>query len=396
MFVLISHSVIFTKLQCQLIKGFFLNLHSSQSLRMVYSLKTAFIADALAMPVHWFYRPMDIELAFPGWIQQFEAAPDFHPSSIMSLHSKRKGGRQSVDTSNKTAIEVVGNIILKDKAQFWDKPSIHYHQGMTAGENTLNAHCARLMMRVIANSSQRYDKKKFANAYIEFMTAESPQHPDTYAESYHRGFFANFAQGKKPEKCAMKTHDTASVGGLVTIAPLVFSEYLKGANVSAIQISCREHLALTHPDESLMRACDHYVTLLFGLIEAPNQEAAKALLVKTGKDSLGLDITALIKRNLADNQVIGPLFSPACYISGAWPIVLYLAYKYLNDPWDGLKANTNLGGDNVHRGNVLGAILGLQSGTVADQWFEKLLDHKVIEQEIDALIHNANPNLNSH
>ena len=155
MFLLISHSVIFTKLQCQLIKGFFLNLHSSQSLRMVYSLKTAFIADALAMPVHWFYRPMDIELAFPGWIQQFEAAPDFHPSSIMSLHSKRKGGRQSVDTSNKTAIEVVGNVILKDKAQFWDKPSIHYHQGMTAGENTLNAHCARLMMRVIANSSQR-------------------------------------------------------------------------------------------------------------------------------------------------------------------------------------------------------------------------------------------------
>ena len=167
---------------------------------MVYSLKTAFIADALAMPVHWFYRPMDIELAFPGCIQQFEAAPDFHPSSIMSLHSKRKGGRQSVDTSIKTAIEVVGNVILKDKAQFWDKPSIHYHQGMTAGENTLNAHCARLMMRVVANSSQRYDKQKFANAYIEFMTAEPPQHPDTYAESYHRGFFANFAQGKKPEK----------------------------------------------------------------------------------------------------------------------------------------------------------------------------------------------------
>jgi hypothetical protein len=67
--------------------------YSSQALRVVNALKTQFIADALAMPVHWFYEPLDIELAFPGGIQQFEAAPKFHPSSIMSLHSKRKGGR---------------------------------------------------------------------------------------------------------------------------------------------------------------------------------------------------------------------------------------------------------------------------------------------------------------
>lgn len=51
----------------------------------------------------------------------------------MSLHSKRKGGRQSsyTSTSSKTATEVVGEIILKGKAQFRGTPNVHYHQGMT-------------------------------------------------------------------------------------------------------------------------------------------------------------------------------------------------------------------------------------------------------------------------
>ena len=51
------------------------------------------VADAVAMPVHWYYNPHDIEKAFPGGIMGFEAAPGYHPASIMSLHSTSKGGR---------------------------------------------------------------------------------------------------------------------------------------------------------------------------------------------------------------------------------------------------------------------------------------------------------------
>jgi len=371
------------------IKGISVSNNSSQSLRVASALKTQFISDALAMPVHWFYQPLEIERAFPGGIQRFEAAPEFHPSSIMSLHSKRKGGRQTSDTSGNTATEVVGDIILKDKAQFWDTPNMHYHQGMQAGENTLNAYCARVLMRVLASSPESYNKKTFVNAYIDFMTAQPPDHPDTYAESYHRGFFANFAQGRKPEECAMKTHDTASVGGLVTLAPLVFSERLKGASESAIEVICREHLALTHPDDSLMRVSDRYVKLLCGLMDGPDEDGVKALLIEAGKGSQDFDLVELVKRNLPDNQVVGHIFSRACYISDSWPVVLYLAYKYQNDPWQALKVNTNLGGDNVHRGMVLGVLFGLQSNTVATNWFNQLVNHNAIGQEIDALIDGA-------
>lgn len=367
-----------------------MNQTSSQSRRVESALKTTFIADALAMPVHWYYQPMEIERAFAGGIQRFEGPPEFHPSSIMSLHSKSKGGRQSSAASSKSnSRQVVGDIILRDKAQFWDIPNVHYHQGMQAGENTLNAHCARLLMRTLSSSPESYDRQAFVAAYIEFMTVQPPAHPDTYAESYHRGFFANLALGRKPEKCAMKTHDTASIGALVTIAPLVFSERLKGASGSDIQIACRAHLALTHPDEALMQVCDHYVRLLFALMDGPDDAGVRALLLEVSKGSTSLDLAGLLKRNLPDHQVVGHMFSRACYISDSWPVVLYLAYKYQNDPWQALQVNTNLGGDNVHRGMVLGVLLGLQTDTVATSWFEQLADHNVIGQEINALINAA-------
>lgn len=352
--------------------------------RVTSALKTQFIGDALAMPVHWYYQPMEIELAFKGGIAKFEAAPNVHPSSIMSLHSKRKGGRAAVDTSK--TIEVVGDVILQDKAQFWDTPNVHYHQGMPAGENTLNAYCARVLMKVLSANIGRYDRQQFIDAYIELMTAQPPKHPDTYAESYHRGFFANYAQGRKPEKCAMLTHDTASVGALVTVTPLVFSERLNGASEHDIQILCRTHLALTHPDESLMQVCDRYVVLLCALMEGPDEAGVKALLVDASKSVPNLNLAALVKRDLPDHQVIGHIFSRACYISDSWPAVLYLAYKYYNDPWQALRVNTNVGGDNVHRGTVLGAILGLQSDAVAYSCFNELLHHDSIGAEIDELI----------
>ena len=362
----------------------------SPSSRAASALRTQFVADALAMPVHWYYNPMDIETAFPGGIQRFEAAPAVHPSSIMSLHSTRKGGRHSGGSGGEdTAPQVVGDLILKGRARYWNSPNVHYHQGMAAGENTLNAHCARVLMRSLADAGGQYDGPAFLSAYIGFMTADPPAHPDTYAESYHRGFFANLAQGRPPEQCAMTTHDTPSVGGLVTIAPLVFSERLRGASVADIQAVCREHLALTHPDESLMRVCDRYVTLLCGLMAGSDEAGFRAMLVEAGKGVAGLDVAGLAKRNLPDHQVVGRLYSPACYISDAWPVVLYLAYKYYKDPWLALRVNTNLGGDNVHRGMVLGVILGLLDDTVATNWFEQLAHHSAIAREIAALISAA-------
>lgn len=358
--------------------------------RATAALQSLFVADALAMPVHWYYNPMDIFRQFRGGIAQFEDAPAFHPSSIMSLHSTSKGGRGShgtpfYGTSGKPQ-EIVGEVILKGKRPFWDKPNQHYHQGMKAGENTLNAHCARAVMRALSAGGGHYDQGRFLDLYIELLTADPPQHPDTYAESYHRGFFANLIAGKPRNKCGAITHDTASIGALVTIAPIVFAERLRGTELTSVQTLCHEHLMLTHPDQFLAKVCKDYVGLLDDLLWRDPEDSAQQLISAWSKRSISLQMSEIMEKIHNDNDVVGQLFSSACYITDSWPSVLYLAYKYCNSQGPGLIANANLGGDNVHRGAVLGTLLGLSSAETVANLFSGLKDREVINREIDSIV----------
>jgi ADP-ribosylglycohydrolase len=349
------------------------------------ALKNLFVADALAMPVHWYYNPLDIDKAFPGGITRLEAAPEYHPGSIMSLHSTTKGGRGG-QASHGRQREIVGEVILKGRRKFWGLANQHYHQQMQAGENTLNAHCARVVMRTLHANGGRYDRQVFLDDYIDFMTADPPRHPDTYAESYHRGFFANLDRGKAKDRCGAVTHDTPSIGGLVTIAPIVLSERLQGLPLVEVQEHCLQHLFLTHPDKELGLICAVYVELLDALLFRDQDQPPRELLAWAAKISIGLDLPALLERTHADMHVVGSLFSSACYISGSWPSVLYLAYKYASEPKKALLVNTNLGGDNAHRGAVLGVILGLINAATIDEVFDQLVDQELISAEISKLL----------
>ncbi|GGC89528.1 ADP-ribosylglycohydrolase family protein [Halopseudomonas salina] len=352
--------------------------------RATAALQNLFIGDALAMPVHWFYRVSDIDKAFPEGIRHFHPAPEVHPSSIMSLHSTSGGGRKNASSSNKA--NVVGDVILKGKAQYWDRPNIHYHQGMRAGDNTLNAHCALALMNVMHAANGHYDRDAFLQAYIQLLTADEPAHPDTYAESYHRGFFAKLASGLPPEKCAAITHDTPSVGGLVTIAPLVIGERLRGTSLADTRKLCREHLALTHPDASLAEVCDAFVNLIDGLLFRDTDTSVEDLLLNATRSLPRRDLVKLVEGNKPDREVVGRVLSPACYISDAWPAVLYFALKHQLDPLKALQANTEVGGDNVHRGAVLGVLLGLIHGEATGGLFDQLTRQNDINQAIDRLV----------
>ena len=151
--------------------------------------------DALSMPVHWYYNPADIKASF-GRITEYQAPKQQHPSSIMQFASTGGHGRGTQDG------DIIGTVILHGKKKFWgDKTrSIHYHQGMEAGQNTLNIRCARLLWKSIGTLGT-YDADAFLTDYVAFMTTPET-HNDTYAESYHRDFFKNYAQGKEPKNCA--------------------------------------------------------------------------------------------------------------------------------------------------------------------------------------------------
>jgi len=353
------------------------------------------------MPVHWYYRTSDIVSAFPpNGITQMEAAPAEHPSSIMSLHSTQAGGRKAsaigreinlvtADAQDSYDGQIVGDVILKGKRKLWGGSHTHYHHGMQAGDNTLNACCARLMLRHLVQN-KGYNKRRWLEDYIEFMTAEPAMHPDSYAESYHRGFFSNLQKGLVADQCGAHTHDTPSMGALVTVAPLAIA-LLSEHPVERVQEVCCTHVRLTHPDDGLLNVVSRYVALINDLLLARQQaaktESGKAdQFIQAARVIPGAKLEKYLNNAVSDMAVVGGAYSTACYITDSWPSVCYLAAKYYATPGKALMINTNLGGENAHRGSVLGSMIGLVDGEYDTSLFEQLLHRDAISQEVQGLI----------
>jgi ADP-ribosylglycohydrolase len=77
------------------------------------------------------------------------------------------------------------------------------------------------------------------------------------------------------------------------------------------------------------------------------------------------------------------MLSTACYPEHGLPLLLYLAEVNNLDLKDSLLANANAGGDNVHRGMVLGLIVGAAHDEIPDDLQQGLSDYPELQSEID-------------
>ena len=308
---------------------------SSRCLGALYGL---FIGDALAMPVHWYYDTSALRRDY-GRVTDYLAPKNPHPDSIL--------WRSSYHPINEK-----GNI-LHDQAKYWGKRGIHYHQFLEAGENTLNLKLCRLLIESL-NANRGYYSDDYLNRYIGFMTAPG-SHRDTYVEEYHRHFFTNYAAGKDPRQCGvMEKH----IGGLVGLIPIVvfYKHFASKAREAAL-----EHLSLTHLGQKMNMAAEVLIHLLLNVLSG--KPLHHVLLQQIQEQTCPLyGFPYLQWLDDPDETVVGRRFSTACYVEESIPAVLYLALKYHDRPEQGLVVNTNLGGDNVHRGAILGALLGAANG----------------------------------
>ncbi|MEM7600227.1 MAG: ADP-ribosylglycohydrolase family protein [Verrucomicrobiota bacterium] len=309
------------------------------------------IGDALAMPVHWYYNTRALAQDY-GAVTNFVDPKNPHPDSILWR-------------SHYTAPNEKGEI-LHDQAKYWGQRGIHYHQHLAAGENTVTLQLAHLLQQSLI-ACDGYDADDYLNRYIDFMTT-SGNHRDTYLEECHRGFFENYARGTDPKRCGIQEKH---IGGLAGIIPLAV--WYQHDALSAHE-ACHEHLSLTHPGRSMADAGSLIIDILLPvLMGAPLIETIRDLHSRQTSPLLGFSLDRLLTK--PDTQVVGPHFSPACYVNESVPATIYLAAKYHDDPEGGLIANTNLGGDNVHRGAVLGSLLGAENGSQGwpSRWREGLL-----------------------
>jgi len=294
-------------------------------------------ADALAMPVHWYYDRAALRADY-GTVDHFMAPRNPHPGSILWRSRYAPPGERGD--------------ILREQAVYWGQRGIHYHQFLAAGDNTLNFKLAAELFTFVRERGG-YDPEAWLERYIARML-EPGWHRDTYVEEYHRAFFSRYALGKTPLKCGISDEH---IGGLATVPALLAA--LEGTPRDDLRRIVKQHVALTHAHAGVLRAADTLVRVLWSV--AVDGEELHAAIRREGTDWLsGTKADAWTSQ--PDEKVVGEHFSPACYIAEAMPAALYLTWKYHNDFAAGITANAMVGGDNCHRGAVVGSLLGAACG----------------------------------
>jgi len=253
----------------------------------------------------------------------------------------------------------------------WGRRGIHFHQSLRAGENTLNLQLARVLIESLL-ARGGYDADDYLERYIRFMLTPG-LHRDTYAEEYHRKFFTAYARGTAPRKCG---GSDIHIGGLAPVPALAAALW---PEVSAMRNAVQQHVALTHRSPEVLAAADVFVRVLARVLGG---ETLRAALEREATEWISPREMAEWARD-PDEKVIGQRFSPACYIKDAFPAALYLAWKYHDDFSAGIIANANVGGDNCHRGAVVGALLGAAHG-VPERWRNGLLAHARLANPVTA------------
>ncbi|XP_069019914.1 uncharacterized protein [Embiotoca jacksoni] len=348
--------------------------------------------DSMSMPVHWYYDVQDIRRDFGGWITGFRGPAPRHPSSILSLSNTAGSGRTGWSTGTERP-DVVGSVILHDKLDLWKSSdgTVHYHHGLQAGDNTLNVLCSLRASRVLVSGgfvdvSQPEARSAVLTDYVEFLTTAG-SHNDTYAESFHRGFFSDwqenrptaprerslcvlqvlmFAENRSRTKLSSSFPDSQlnAIGCLPMILPFVLLS--ASANEKQAVSAAVELVKLTHPHPEVPEKVSIYSRALHAVVGGASVRQQAELALRR------LDVWDTCRRfsrkaarcppsseeRLKVHQSAVHHLGLACYTEGALSSLFYLAHEFHDDPPGGILANSNCGGENCNRGAALGALLG--------------------------------------
>ena len=323
----------------------------SYSIREIYknSMLGSLAADALAMPVHWYYDTQKLDRDY-GRLTSYVAPQNPHSDSILwrSRYIPRNAR---------------GNI-LHDQIKYWGQREIHYHQFLAAGENTINYQLGKELYLTILKYGV-YDSDKWLERYIECML-DGGWHKDTYLEEYHRAFFDNYAKGLAPIDCGINdlhigglSHVPCLLSGLTEIGVVDLDEQL---------LQVERHVRLTHRNQHVSEAAAAMTHILYSLREGLDLRKALDSHAKPWASSGQFDTWT----HFSDRTVIGRQRTMASYLPESFTASLYLCWKYAEDFSAGIIANAYCGGDNCHRGAVVGALLGAANGAPI-KWIKGLI-----------------------
>lgn len=336
--------------------------------------------DALSSPTHWFYGGKGQVISEYGHpISDYTKPNQRLSGSILNKSDLNGGGRSKFGSSSKGKT-IIGDVINHGKQALWSpRESNHYHATLQKGENTLEVSIARVLMKSIVANNGKFDAEHFRNAYIQFMTTPG-SHNDTYASTCHRMFFANLIFKQLPPKDCPDNdqHNVDTMDGLVlpTIAALAGIH-----RTETVAREASECASVTRRSKVLEGVAGLWSNVVVAAIR--NQ----------GFDQALNEFSQQTIRRLPNSSVRDDATMSACYLSSSIPGLVDMIAKYDstedgNRAWEALLANANVGGENVHRGSVMGAVLGARAGKDAlpTKLAQGLTPLKELETEIDDFV----------
>lgn len=403
-----------------------------ENIRIENALWGLFISDAISMPAHWYYKLDYLKKDF-GAIDSYTDAPHPHPESFMVgsgyypdvLKAKALGrpydilhnhirfyntsySHFSIQTAERAGEHANAMPMLNER--------FHYHHGLKAGENTLAANLVRVLMRSIIAQGD-YDQDVFLNDFVAYLTTPG-NNRDPYCEIYVRAWFENYTKGLPPELCAQKQRSVWSIGshgGM--IRPLVLSIFAKEPYLGlGLALS---HQQLTHRSENVASALGVLIPLLHALLkgeeplETIHKYGQRVSLIKISGEELSktyrahkgpgnipkdqmwkihtefsdqyLDVNQLLE-TYTDEEIIGKRFATACYPEHGVPLLLCLLQRNKANFKTSILANANAGGDNVHRGMILGLLAGACNTEIPYELKSGLLAYHELKDEISGFV----------
>ena len=349
--------------------------------------------DALAAPTHWYYGgARQIQADYGGHLLTDYTKPVYElPGSILNKSNLNGGGRSTTmnswsSSSGGSGTSIIGDVINHGKQDLWSpSKSIHYHATLQAGEPTLEVQLARVLMKSIVATHGKFDDDHFRNAYIDFMTT-SGSHNDTYASTCHRMFFANLILNKlPPNQCPDNDkHNVDTMDGLVlpTIAALSMAAD-RSATPEQIAQASASCAAVTRKSKVLEQVAGVWSQLVASSMRDNDDATVVSTLHSVSKQLI---------RRLPHINTRGDDEMSACYLEQSLPPLIDMVAKYLprapTHVWDVLLTNANVGGENVHRGSVLGAILGARAGVdqLPEHMKTGLYPYQELNDEINAFV----------
>jgi len=227
---------------------------------------------------------------------------------------------------------------------FWERGAgYHYHCTLDAGETTLEGEIARVAVRHLSKGP--LDVGHMRQEYVDFMTTPG-SHNDAYASTYHRMFFANRALGLPLDACPDNdAHNVDAIDGLITPVPAILAS-LAASEAESIR-QAKAIVSVTRNSKTVEEFVPALVVLL------------RSVMFGTPAAEVAQKVAATMYGSRLSPSAPDPVV--ACYIDSNFRSLLHFLVKY-RDFRDGVLANANAGGENVHRGLVLGAILRAQVG----------------------------------